>query len=107
MTYLICYDISNDKLRDRLAKRFERAGCVRLQKSVFIAPDFDLRRLAQLRGGIAKILPFPKGTPMEQLGWGESVLVMTIEKDNLSDIVWAGDALFISTLLQKVLFKIL
>ena len=37
MTYLIMYDISNDKVRLQIAKYLERQGCIRIQKSVFIA----------------------------------------------------------------------
>jgi CRISPR-associated endonuclease Cas2 len=37
MTYLIMYDISNDKVRTQIAKYLEKQGCVRIQKSVFMA----------------------------------------------------------------------
>jgi CRISPR-associated protein Cas2 len=99
MTYLICYDIIDDKLRTRLAKRLEKAGCIRLQKSVFVAPHFDAKRLALLRGGIKKILP-PLLSP------DESVITIPIEKDNISDIVWVGDSAHLQTLLQKWLVKL-
>ncbi len=100
MTFLICYDIIDDRLRTRLAKRLEKAGCIRLQKSVFLAPHFDAKRLAILRGGIKKVLPL-------LLLPHESVITIPIEKDNLSDIVWAGDAASIQILCQKALFKLL
>ena len=100
MTYLICYDISDNNLRTRLAKRLDRAGCLRLQKSVFIAPDFDARRLKILRGGIAKILP-------PTLALEESLIVFPIEKDNLTHPIWAGNSSKIEKILEKALFKIL
>jgi CRISPR-associated endonuclease Cas2 len=100
MTYLICYDITDDRLRTRLAKRLEKAGCIRLQKSVFLAPHFDIKRLAILRGGIKRLMPFA-------LSLDESVIAIPIEKDNLSDIVWAGDTTQIQTLTHKALFKLL
>ena len=37
MTYLIMYDISDDKVRLQVAKYLEKQGCIRIQKSVFIA----------------------------------------------------------------------
>lgn len=37
MTYLIMYDITSDKVRTQIAKYLERQGCIRIQKSVFIA----------------------------------------------------------------------
>lgn len=37
MVYLIMYDISNDKVRLQISKYLERQGCIRIQRSVFIA----------------------------------------------------------------------
>ncbi|MFN4300241.1 MAG: CRISPR-associated endonuclease Cas2 [Thermaurantimonas sp.] len=37
MIYLIMYDIENDKIRTQIAKYLIRQGCIRIQKSVFIA----------------------------------------------------------------------
>jgi CRISPR-associated protein Cas2 len=100
MTYLICYDISEDRLRTRIAKRLERAGCVRLQRSVFVAPDFDARRLGILRGALLKMFP-------ATLGYEESLLVIPIERDNLSSITLLGDTVRTEELLKKVLFTIM
>ncbi len=36
MTYLILYDISNDKVRTQIAKYLLKQGCMRIQKSVFM-----------------------------------------------------------------------
>lgn len=36
MTYLILYDISNDKVRTQIAKYLLQQGCMRIQKSVFM-----------------------------------------------------------------------
>ncbi len=35
MTWLLCYDIEDDKLRQKIAKLLEKTGWERLQKSVF------------------------------------------------------------------------
>jgi len=37
MIYFIMYDIENDKIRNHIAKYLIRKGCIRVQKSVFIA----------------------------------------------------------------------
>ena len=100
MTYLICYDIIDNALRNRIAKRLERAGCQRVQKSVFIAPDFEARRIKILRGAIAKLIP-----PI--LSAEESVLVFPIERDNLTDAVWAGERSQFESLLDTAHFKLL
>ncbi len=36
MTYIIMYDITDDKVRTQIAKYLERQGCIRIQKSVFL-----------------------------------------------------------------------
>lgn len=98
MTYLICYDISNDRQRLQISKRLEKAGCLRIQKSVFIAPNFDARQLQILRGSIQRLAI--------QLSADESILVVPIEKDNTHDITWIGDSLKISQIIQKHLFRL-
>lgn len=37
MTYLIMYDIQDNKVRNHIAKYLKKKGCVRIQKSVFLA----------------------------------------------------------------------
>lgn len=37
MIYLIMYDIENNKIRTQISKYLIRQGCIRIQKSVFIA----------------------------------------------------------------------
>ena len=37
MIYFIMYDIENNKIRNYIAKYLERKGCIRVQKSIFIA----------------------------------------------------------------------
>jgi CRISPR-associated endonuclease Cas2 len=37
MNYLIMYDITENKVRHQIAKYLEKKGCVRIQKSIFLA----------------------------------------------------------------------
>lgn len=37
MIYFIMYDIENDKVRNQIAKYLIKKGCIRVQKSIFIA----------------------------------------------------------------------
>ncbi len=37
MLYLVMYDIEDDRVRTLVARFLERKGCIRIQKSVFIA----------------------------------------------------------------------
>lgn len=56
MNYIISYDITSDKLRNRIAKKLQSLGCFRLQKSVFIGVAFNQRAYKQLKTAIVKIL---------------------------------------------------
>lgn len=49
MNYLISYDISEDKVRLKIAQQLLKAGCRRLQKSVFIAMDFSTKEIKALK----------------------------------------------------------
>lgn len=57
MPYLICYDIENDRLRNKTAGRLEYYGLLRLQKSVFIG-EIKEGHFARLETWLGKnILP--------------------------------------------------
>jgi CRISPR-associated endonuclease Cas2 len=43
MTYLIMYDISNNKVRTQIAKYLLKQGCIRIQKSVFMVKSTNDR----------------------------------------------------------------
>lgn len=53
MTYIIAYDIENDRVRNRLARFLEKNG-LRLQKSVF-AIDSNAKKIKDIQKNIAKI----------------------------------------------------
>lgn len=44
MIDLICYDIEKNKIRNKVAKTIEKAGCIRIQKSVFIGTYRSYKR---------------------------------------------------------------
>lgn len=43
MTYLIMYDITDNKVRTQISKYLEKQGCIRIQKSVFIVKSENSR----------------------------------------------------------------
>jgi CRISPR-associated endonuclease Cas2 len=43
MNYLISYDVSKPRLRDKICKCLERNACKRIQKSVFLAIDMPAK----------------------------------------------------------------
>lgn len=85
MNYFICYDISDDDLRGKMVKLLQRKGCKRVQKSVFLAPNFQLRELAALRGEVERKL-------VPSFGAGDSVLCIPVERDFLPALCWHGCA---------------
>lgn len=55
MHYVICYDISGDRLRDRVVKILEKNGCHRIQKSVFVATYLEKKHWGQLETSLQKL----------------------------------------------------
>ncbi len=49
MLFLVMYDIENDKVRNQVAKYLIRKGCIRIQKSVYIAdlPRQEYHKIGQ------------------------------------------------------------
>jgi len=80
MTYIVAYDIEDNRVRARLAKYLERCG-VRLQKSVFAVRleryryKAFTRRLAEIAGPDGKVAVFRLcsgcSAASRQLGGGE------------------------------------
>jgi len=82
-TYLISYDVSNDRLRQKIADMLTQKGCVRLQKSVHLAPAFELKELEQLRQSLAALLGKTDANT-------DSVLCIAAPDDVLDNAWWAG-----------------
>lgn len=84
MNYLISYDISDDRQRDRLAKLLERRGCVRVQKSVFLAANFRTEEIILLKSAALRLMS-------KKIDPNNSVLCLSIEKNLMTNAVWYGD----------------
>ena len=56
MHYVICYDLENDRLRDRVAKLLQKQGCSRVQRSVFVARGLERREYSALRTALRRLL---------------------------------------------------
>jgi len=54
MNYLILYDIEKDKVRNLIAKFLLSKGCIRIQKSVFLAHT-DHKRFDEIRQTLSEI----------------------------------------------------
>lgn len=80
--YLFSYDISNTKLRTKISKTLLQAGCIRVQKSVFFAPDFTTKELKRLRNNLNILLK-------NKVETNDSLLCISINKQDLRRMIWA------------------
>ena len=88
MNFFICYDISDDKRRLRLSKLLLRLGCERVQKSVFVAADFDRIEMLQLKSKIERLLNM---LYTEGVSADDSVLYIPLDNDAVKGVVWQGN----------------
>lgn len=93
--YLISYDISQDKLRNKIVKILERRGCVRVQKSVFLAPRYQTAELKRLQAEMVLALK-ARASP------DDSVLCVPLNKGTLEEGIWHGDNPDLQKALQKL-----
>jgi CRISPR-associated endonuclease Cas2 len=61
MNYLIMYDIENNKVRKLVSKYLEKQGCIRIQKSVFMA-NTDHPKFNDIHGTLKDINTFYENT---------------------------------------------
>jgi CRISPR-associated protein Cas2 len=54
MTFFVMYDIENDKVRNQVVKYLLRKGCMRIQKSIFLA-DLEHAIYAQINDDLAAV----------------------------------------------------
>ena len=84
-TYFICYDISDDKLRHQLVLLLQQKGCIRVQKSVFLAHAFKKKELKLLKIAVEKLIN-------NVLRQGESILCLAVAPQRLKEVLWEGEA---------------
>ena len=99
--YLISYDISNDRLRTKLANLLLQHGCERLQRSVFLAAHMALEDLNRLKEAVYSL--FLQYT--DQL-IRPSVLCFPLKNRRTAQLVWAGDVGELQKKLEEVYFLI-
>lgn len=84
MKYLISYDITEDRLRTRLAKYLRQQGCQRLQKSVFLSPNYPPKAWKQVALGL-KTLAHNKLSPTD------SILCFALNQQDLEKAIILGN----------------
>lgn len=82
--YLISYDISNDRIRQKIADLLTQKGCVRLQKSVHLAPAYEPKEIEMLKKALQPLL---LKTDVKT----DSVLCFAVPDDAMNAAWWAGN----------------
>ncbi|MCC6461564.1 MAG: CRISPR-associated endonuclease Cas2 [Saprospiraceae bacterium] len=100
MHYIICYDIENDRLREKTAKALARHGCSRVQKSVFVAPALPKKHLLRLQADLQRLLA-------GHLAPGDSVLLVPLGAEESAQILCFGENNILPCLEKKPLKIIL
>jgi CRISPR-associated endonuclease Cas2 len=87
LNFFICYDISDDKRRLHLSKLLLRTGCCRVQKSVFVACDFERVEMLRLKTKVDKLLnsQYTEGSSLD-----DSVLYIPLDNDAVKGVLWQG-----------------
>lgn len=98
--YLISYDISDNRLRTKIAKILKANACRRLQKSVFLTPAFKQAEIQSLEAKLRQILTTGKATATD------SILCWPASDLQLSKMLWAGDVVLFEKLLSDPDFLI-
>jgi len=57
MLYFIMYDIENNKVRTAISKYLEKNGCIRVQKSIFIA-DTERQKFDEIHRNLKEVQDF-------------------------------------------------
>lgn len=98
--YLISYDITDDKLRTKIAKTLKAKACRRLQKSLFLAPAFKQAEISALERALNQILQSTRRAD------SDSILCWPASNAQLINMLWAGDALFFDKIISDPDFLI-
>ena len=101
MHYVICYDLENDRLRNRVAKLLERHGCLRVQKSVFTAPHLEKKHLTALQLALRQL--FARLPPMPD----DSLYLLPLPEEYVAGVWAVGNNNICTSLLDKPLKIIL
>ncbi len=81
MLCFIFYDIENNKVRTKIAKYLLRKGCIRVQKSVFLA-QLDRKVFQDIHTTIKKVQDLYENT--------DSILFLQVAEDELRSMRMVG-----------------
>lgn len=92
MTFLIMYDIENNKVRTRVSKYLEKQGCIRIQKSIFLT-NTESKNFNQIYDTLLEVQSYYENK--------DSILLVPFNTSDLRSMKIIGKEIHISTLLDK------
>ncbi|MCS6990442.1 MAG: CRISPR-associated endonuclease Cas2 [Chitinophagales bacterium] len=92
MLYLIMYDIENDKVRNRISRYLERKGCVRIQKSVFVART-EPKVFEEIHETLREVQSFYDNR--------DSIILVPANSSDLRSMKIIGKELYLEAILDK------
>ena len=81
MLFFVMYDIESNKVRNQVVKYLQRKGCVRVQKSIFLA-DLEIAEYNNIRNDLAEVQAAYENK--------DSILVVPISSDYLRSMKIIG-----------------
>jgi CRISPR-associated protein Cas2 len=78
------YDIESNKVRYNIAKYLERMGCIRIQKSIFLA-DLDITKYKSIRQDLAEVQSLYENH--------DSIIISPISTDLLKSMTIIGQSI--------------
>jgi CRISPR-associated protein Cas2 len=92
MIFFVMYDIESNKVRRHVVKYLERKGCVRVQKSIFLA-DLEVAKYEQIKNDLAEVQACYDNC--------DSILVVPISTDYLKSMKVIGQNINLDVITQS------
>jgi CRISPR-associated endonuclease Cas2 len=92
MTFLIMYDIENNKVRTRISKYLERKGCIRIQKSIFMA-NSESKEFNEIHTTLAEVHSYYENQ--------DSIMLVPFNTSDMRSMKIIGKEINILTLVDK------
>lgn len=92
MLFFVMYDIESNKVRNQVVKYLQRKGCVRVQKSIFLA-DLEIAEYNNIRNDLAEVQAAYENK--------DSILVVPISSDYLRSMKIIGQKVELDVIMHS------
>ena len=92
MLFFVMYDIESDKVRRHVAKYLERKGCIRIQRSIFLA-DLDKAVYDQIKTDLAEVQSLYNNH--------DSIIVCPVSTDQLRAMKIIGEDINLDVIIKS------